>query len=307
MQTGLAVGNGPSTDELLNSTSRTFALAIPLLPEPARTTVKLAYLLLRVADTLEDAEQWPRTQRMQALSDFCALLEQPSLERADALRRQWLEGGTPPTQHENYLELIGALPLLIEEVQAMDRDVIAIVLVHVLKTSRGMREILGSAGDDGQVRLETLEDLKSYCYIVAGIVGELLTAVFVHDCPALAAVQVVLQENQVAFGEGLQLVNILKDENTDLEEGRSYLPPNVPRQNVLSLARRDLRQAELYIAALMSGGAPAGFVAFTTLAWRLADASLMVLQSQGAGAKLSRPEVMRLLTIAQASVERASL
>jgi len=42
-------------DGLLQKTSRTFALAIPLLPEPTRTAVGAAYLLFRVADTFEDA------------------------------------------------------------------------------------------------------------------------------------------------------------------------------------------------------------------------------------------------------------
>ncbi len=39
-------------DTLLAETSRTFALAIPLLPEPTRHEVGVAYLLFRVADTL---------------------------------------------------------------------------------------------------------------------------------------------------------------------------------------------------------------------------------------------------------------
>ena len=45
-------------DQLLERTSRTFALSIPLLPEPARREVTLAYLLLRIADTLEDGIQF---------------------------------------------------------------------------------------------------------------------------------------------------------------------------------------------------------------------------------------------------------
>ncbi len=41
-------------EELLFKTSRTFALSIPLLPEPTRREVTVAYLLFRIADTLED-------------------------------------------------------------------------------------------------------------------------------------------------------------------------------------------------------------------------------------------------------------
>ena len=67
-----------STDELaslLGRTSRTFALAIPLLEEPLRTEVGVAYLLLRIADTLEDAPRWGRDRRAEALASFGAWLE----------------------------------------------------------------------------------------------------------------------------------------------------------------------------------------------------------------------------------------
>src|SRR4051812_37988052 len=45
-------------DRLLLRTSRTFALAIPELPEPLRREVGVAYLLFRIADTFEDANRW---------------------------------------------------------------------------------------------------------------------------------------------------------------------------------------------------------------------------------------------------------
>jgi len=46
-------------EELLEKTSRTFALSIPVLPEPTRRQVMIAYLLFRIADTFEDAAHWP--------------------------------------------------------------------------------------------------------------------------------------------------------------------------------------------------------------------------------------------------------
>src|SRR5207244_1602679 len=64
-------------DDLLESTSRTFALSIPLLPEPARRQVSIAYLLFRIADTFEDAELWSPEERRKALADFSELLAEP--------------------------------------------------------------------------------------------------------------------------------------------------------------------------------------------------------------------------------------
>ena len=57
-------------DELLEKTSRTFALSIPVLPEPTRREVMIAYLLFRIADTFEDAAHWSPEDRIAALADF---------------------------------------------------------------------------------------------------------------------------------------------------------------------------------------------------------------------------------------------
>ncbi|MFU8831083.1 MAG: squalene/phytoene synthase family protein, partial [Wenzhouxiangella sp.] len=41
-------------DRILPGVSRTFALTIPCLPEPLKIAVTNAYLLCRIADTIED-------------------------------------------------------------------------------------------------------------------------------------------------------------------------------------------------------------------------------------------------------------
>ena len=69
-------------DDLLEKTSRTFALSIPLLPEPTRRELAIAYLLFRIADTFEDAAAWQPERQIGALDDFIALLESPSAARA---------------------------------------------------------------------------------------------------------------------------------------------------------------------------------------------------------------------------------
>ena len=48
-------GRRDELQALLGETSRTFALAIPRLPEPRMTEVTVAYLLFRIADTFKDA------------------------------------------------------------------------------------------------------------------------------------------------------------------------------------------------------------------------------------------------------------
>src|ERR1700722_6653547 len=160
----------PSIQDLLVQTSRTFALAIPLLPEPTRNTTSLAYLLFRIADTLEDAETWTRAQRQEALSQFGALLSSPSRAEAETLSQRWLAAA--PTTHEGYLALLQAVPEVMDEVERLEPGDRQIVLDHAQRTEAGMRQVLDRADAQGRVRIDSLEELKAYCYVVAGIVGE---------------------------------------------------------------------------------------------------------------------------------------
>ena len=73
-----------TVQELLDKTSRTLSLAIPLLPEPTRTDVSLAYLVFRIVDTLEDAENLSPHERLIALEEVETLLEAP--ERSKSIR-----------------------------------------------------------------------------------------------------------------------------------------------------------------------------------------------------------------------------
>lgn len=282
-------------DDLLSKTSRTFALAIPLLPEPTRKAVSVAYLLFRVADTFEDATTWPREERLDALESFVELLElSPSERVAEAQRRSeaWLQ--RPPVDHEGYLELLGELAPVLAELDTLAPAVSALVLRHTIRTTEGMASVVARADERGNLRLASVPELKDYCYIVAGIVGELLTELFLHDAPALESQHAELTRLMRAFGEGLQLVNILKDVGDDAQDGRVYLPAAVPRAELFALARADLDDANRYVQALQRGGAPRGFLAFTGLSLVLAFAALDRLEADGAGAKVPRQQVMSL-------------
>ena len=104
-----------------------------------------------------------------------------------------------------------------------------------------------------------MDDLHDYCYAVAGIVGEMLTELYVLDWPQLQSVAVDLRGRAARFGEGLQLVNILKDAQGDAQEGRVYLPRGVPVQQIFELAGRDLERAGEFVELLRGAGAQRGF------------------------------------------------
>lgn len=273
-------------DRLLQETSRTFALAVPLLSGRTRSSVGLSYLLFRCADTLEDAATWPIDERKTALEAFASMLldDDGACDRATIDR--WLARG--PSMHAGYLRLLAALPEVLGEVARLPPAAASAVRSHVRRTALGMRDMVEDCADG----LKSIEALRQYCYVVAGIVGELLTKLFVQDASGLEAVQDELAAEERRFGEGLQLVNILKDERDDLAEGRSFLPAGVDRGELLALAADDLRGARRYIGALVRGGAPPSVVAFTSFACELAEETLEALRVQGPGAKIPRARVV---------------
>lgn len=269
-------------DDLLTRTSRTFALTIPYLPEPTRREVSLAYLLLRITDTLEDATTWSIRERQQALQTIATLFTEPCLEQAALLAKRWL--AEPPCDNADYLELLSTLPALLNDLAQQHPDAARIVRRHCQQTALGMAELVG-------VALNSVEQLQRYCYVVAGLVGEMLTALFLRNLTPTLEQRHELESLAVPFGEGLQLVNILKDSATDEGEGRLFLPPDVPMAAVFALAAHNLTLAQRYCEVLASMRAPTGYLFFTRLPIALASATLERVQRDGAGAKLSRAEV----------------
>jgi len=278
-------------DALLEKTSRTFALSIPMLPEPTRRHVGIAYLLFRVADTFEDAARWPRTKRLAALDDLARLLETPGGEEVAAAR--WLADA--PVTHAGYLELLHETPAVMEAYWAVPTTARAVLRRDLLRTVSGMAEFVRRGDLRGNLRLASLRELRDYCYVVAGIVGEMLTELFLLDAEALAPYASRLRRRSRFFGEALQLVNILKDANSDATEGRVYLPAGVDRARVFALARRDLDVGAAYVSTLQMAGAPDGFLAFTGSPAVLARASLDRIEFTTPGAKITRAEVGALM------------
>ena len=224
----------------------------------------------------------------------------PSGERAGVLAARWLDPA--PTTHEGYLDLLRQVPLVVDELAAMPPAVREVMRRHTSRTARGMADFVGRSADVREIGLTDLEDLRRYCYVVAGIVGELLTDLFLLELPALAGSAGALRERASAFGEGLQLVNILKDSADDQREGRVFLPRGVARREVFDLARADLERAAEYSRLLQRVGAPRGVTAFTASPVALARAALARVEERGPGAKLTRAEVFTLHAQVQAAL-----
>jgi farnesyl-diphosphate farnesyltransferase len=87
----------------------------------------------------------------------------------------------------------------------------------------GMPRFQRSASPDG---LADLAEMREYCDVVAGVVGETLTELFCAYEPEIARHHDLMLSLGVSFGRGLQMTNILKDFWEDHDRGVCWLPRN---------------------------------------------------------------------------------
>ena len=291
-------------DQLLERTSRTFALTIPLLGEPLRQQVTLAYLLFRIADTLEDADLVGRDARVKLLSRFGALLG-GGTPHPSAIAHFVAEcAAAPPTANPGYAELLHETAQVFDALHDIGDAPSAVIRKHLARTTELMATFVKRSDSKGTLALRDITDLKAYCYAVAGIVGEMLTELIVNAEPSLEPVRERLEADAIAFGEALQLTNILKDSGADAKEGRTYLPPHVDRAEVFALAEEDLLRARRYTGVLAKNWASRGTIAFHALPVRLAAATLAAVKKDGPGAKIPREQVTAELAAMNRDLDR---
>jgi farnesyl-diphosphate farnesyltransferase len=283
----------PDLNDLLVKTSRTFGISIPLLPEIAREEVTLLYLLFRIADTFEDSTLWPVSKRISALHDFERILQQPSAADVKEIQARWVTD--PPCDHEGYLELLVEMPFILEKLLSLSDEAREKIIKHTLRTSQGMASFLMRTTDSSKLQLMDIADLRNYCYVVAGIVGEALTDLFILHSPDMKKFEPLMIKGSHLFGEGLQLVNILKDSISDRKEGRFFLPPDMNYRDLFGRVQDDLNAGADYIVTLQEGSAAKHFMGFLALPLFLAWATLDRLERAGPGNKVSREEVAQYL------------
>jgi farnesyl-diphosphate farnesyltransferase len=208
-------------EQILPAVSRTFALTIPQLPPDLSRSVTNAYLLCRVADTIEDEPHIapPDTLLyMERFSDAVAgVADAQALgtDLADKLS-QW----TIPAERE----LIMNLARVIRVTRQLPMRQQAAIRRCVDTMCHGMHQFQRTASVRG---LDTVADLDSYCYYVAGVVGEMLTELFCSHSPDIEQHRARLARLAPSFAQGLQMTNILKDVWEDRSRGACWLPQDV--------------------------------------------------------------------------------
>jgi farnesyl-diphosphate farnesyltransferase len=208
-------------EQILPHVSRTFALTIPQLPPRLRVGVTNAYLLCRIADTIEDQTVSSAAARLGLLHRFVAVLrgDEPAEQLTRELEPRLAEGTLPAER-----ALVLNTERVVRLTWSLERPQRAAIERCVAVMCEGMHQFQQTASLAGLARMRDLDD---YCYYVAGVVGEMLTQLFCSYDPAIERQRVGLERLSVSFAQGLQMTNILKDVWEDRERGACWLPREV--------------------------------------------------------------------------------
>jgi len=213
--------SGAFCDALLPKVSRTFAICIRLLPPGLDHSVLVAYLLCRIADTIEDSTALDQTSKERLLLAFGQAVGDPR-DPAESVQ----EAFPNPTSDEE--RLAHHANLVLQEFRQLSETQQVAIRPWVQEMSRGMAEFTRRKGAARAAQLEalgTVAELDRYCYIVAGTVGHLLTELFyLHSGTWSRARYDRLTARATSFGLGLQLTNIIKDVADDRRRGWSFVP-----------------------------------------------------------------------------------
>ena len=173
----------PNSQEITRSSKSNLALAFIALTPERRKAATTFYAFCRVVDDIADEPGLPLLEKERQL-------------------KEWKRAVCGPFQGE---------PALAAEVRSMlDQYRIAPDLL--------LEIIQGCEMDLVPARYPTFEELRMYCYRVAGVVGLVSIEIFGYRNPAT-------KQYAIELGYALQLTNILRDVGTDLaNDGRIYLP-----------------------------------------------------------------------------------
>ncbi len=171
--------------------SQSFAFAARLYPSEFRRAVEGLFAFCRVTDDLaDDDDQLPAGERLLRL------------ERWELLARDAYHGR------------LSGIPLL--DVVMRDAANARVPFAYVAELIEGMRmDVRGCT-------YQSYDELRTYTYRVAGVIGQWLTRLAgEHD-------EWMLQQ-AATLGHALQLTNIVRDVGEDLQRGRIYIPSEAMR------------------------------------------------------------------------------
>lgn len=192
--------------------ARNFYYAFLSLPARQRRAVYALYAFCRDADNVADGDAPSGAS--------------PSLrENSRALPRSDVVRGSEASIDDRRVGLARLRERLANAAEGRPEDGPDLALADTIATygvdSNDLVDVLeGMEIDLSLTRVESFEELRSYCYHVASAVGLATLPILNDGVPPTDA----MRDAAVDLGLGMQLVNVLRDVAEDLDRDRIYLP-----------------------------------------------------------------------------------
>ena len=241
--------------------SRSFALIIPECPPPIDRALCIAYLLCRIADTIEDEPALDEARRDVLYDALLAAVERPTdREALSTFLAAW-----PQMQFSEpgYGELVAGTGMVLDVYASMPPGLAPPIDRCVHDMVAGMRAVQPAETREGLAYFcRDLDALDAYCHIVAGTVGIMSTALFEWRCAQTQpdfGPGARWREAGRRLGLGLQMTNILKDCRVDAERGVSFIPPAYVERTSEGYALAQRSRAALFMHAIQHLDAGLGY------------------------------------------------
>ncbi|MDT7041237.1 phytoene/squalene synthase family protein [Candidatus Nitronereus thalassa] len=213
--------------DILKQVSRSFYLTLAVLPSRVAKQVGLAYLFARAADTVADTGQVDRSARVMFLQQFKLQFQRERLnwDEINAVQAMMSPQQSHPGERK-LLEQLESCFQIYEQLSPEDQEEIRQVLPTLISGMEMDLKVFPGDSTAHLSALQTVADLDTYIYRVAGCVGEFWTNLMCAHLPRIRRRWDREQKIRIGirFGKGLQLTNILKDLPRDLRRGRCYIP-----------------------------------------------------------------------------------
>lgn len=258
--------------ETLKQTSRTFYIPIARLPEQLQDAVASAYLCMRAIDEIEDTPDLDNQTKALLLRSISLRLQE--ITDLDSYFRIGAD-------LEQYRTVLPDVSMCIGEWASLAPETIA---PRICDATAAMADRMAYWAEQNWT-IVTEADLDRYTFSVAGAVGLLLS-----DLWSWYDGTITNRQYAIAFGRGLQAVNIVRNQKEDIQRGVSFIPDDWTNQDVQDYARQQLKQANLYIESLPKGS-PA--LSFCQIPYILAKGTLDAIAI--GKSKLSRHDVLSLV------------
>ena len=210
-------------ERIANESSSSFLRAFKSLPKEKKDGIKALYAYCRRADDVADGDWLPDFSKF--TPQQLGSLRLRALQRSKVLDEKHQSRGT--LDHEAHITRLCALIYLRDNIQPAVNDNLPeekffLAFWHTIERfnipSQHLHSLIDGMEDDlYPTNYQTYDDLRSYCYNVASSVGLCLLHLYGYNGQEA-------EHYADEMGVFLQMVNILRDIQSDLASGRIYLP-----------------------------------------------------------------------------------